>query len=256
MIELNKVYNEDCLQGMKRIDDNSIDLVVTSPPYNFGFDYKGVPDNLTENGYEELINKSFAEFKRLLKPDGRVCVVFSQSLYNQKMSGQHFIETALKKSGLNYKFTVWWIKTKNNLEKGYDGGVNTAWGSFCSASSPYIIGGYEQITIGYNEQWKKQQKGTSTISKKEFIKATKTVWNILRAPRNKHPATFPKEIPQHCINLFSYENDLVLDPFAGIGTTLCVAKRLKRKFIGFELSKPFYDIAVQNLNQKYIGAWV
>jgi len=120
----------------------------------------------------------------------------------------------------------------------------TAWGSWLSASAPYVNSPYEGILILYKERWKKADNGISTISKEDFMKLTTGVWNMAPDHKRLTLATFPEELPSNCINLLSYENDIILDPFMGSGTTGVVARKLKRNFIGIEIDPGYVKIAI------------
>jgi len=125
---------------------------------------------------------------------------------------------------------------------------NTSWGRWMSASAPYISSPFEGILILYKENWKKEDKGVSTIENKDFIMATRGIWNIGTDRKKLTPSTFPERLPGLCINLLTYENDIVLDPFIGSGTTAVACKKLKRRYIGIEIDKKIYQIACKRIN--------
>lgn len=126
----------------------------------------------------------------------------------------------------------------------------TAWGSWLSARAPYINSPYEGILILYKDKWKKEKEGKSTISPKEFMESTSGVWNIPTDRERLTMATFPKSLPARCINLLSYEGDVVLDPFNGSGSTTLAAKLLKRNYIGIDISAKYCEIARERLRQE------
>jgi len=188
------------------------------------------------------------EIFRVLKKDGRFCLNHYLSLGKPEERHSPLMDLnwiAVREIGFKHHgLAVWDEKT---LTK------RTAWGSWLKASAPYINSPYEGILILYKDQWKKQKKGTSTISQKDFIMATSGIWKIPSGRREKEEEfSFPPQLPALCINLLSYEGDLVLDPFNGWGNTTTQAKRLKRNFIGIEISPKRYQYSVQKLKQEVI----
>ena len=237
-MELNKIYNIDCVKGMKKLADNSIDCIVTSPPYNIGMDYDIYNDSLKWGDYLSWCKEWLSECYRVLKDDGRLCINHYLNLHDkiEKVSrfplfDLHQIQLDL---GFNvHKLCLWEDPTRKKL---------TAWGSYCSASAPFINTPYEGILVSYKTQWKKRNKGESTISKELFIEGVGGVWK-LGTTKGKTKCCFPEKLPEMCIELFTYKGDTVLDIFSGSGTTAKVAKKLGRNYIGFEISKEYCNIA-------------
>ena len=244
MLELNKIYNTDCIEGMKLLDDNSVDLIVTSPPYNVGVDYDKCNDSLPWGEYIDWCKKWLKECYRVLKDDGRICI----NHYLNYDVGEGIcrfplfdIRNIMEDIGYTvHKLCIWEDKTVTKL---------TAWGSWLSASAPNILTPYEGILVAYKKQWKKVNKGKSTIGKKQFMEGVSGIWK-LGTVRGKTKACFPESLPNMCIQLLTYEGDIVLDPFMGSGTTAVVAKKTKRNFIGFELSEDYCNIA----NARLVGS--
>ena len=137
-----------------------------------------------------------------------------------------------------------WLQYDLKLNKNY-----TGWGSYKNASCPYVRNYYEYIMVWYKNSKKKLNKGISTISKDDFLKGIRSVWTFPSGRKKLHPTSFPEELPRRCIEFFSYKNDVVLDPFLGSGTTAVVAKKLGRKYIGFEKIKRFYNISKRRLKE-------
>lgn len=127
----------------------------------------------------------------------------------------------------------------------------TAWGSYKSASAPYIYNPYEVVIIAYKKHRKKQNRGEDTISKEDFIKGCSGVWNIKTDTNSLTKATFPVELPQLIIELLSYKNDLVLDPFSGSGTTGVACFNTERNYLGIEISKKYFEISKKRLDDLY-----
>jgi len=224
MLELDKIYNVDCLEGMKQIDDNSIDLTITSPPYNVGVDYGNgrEKDKFAFSDYYNNIMLITKELCRILKSGGRFCL---------EIGG----------SGRNFPISWCWQDSayKNNL-KLYSEIViphrktnPTAWGSWLKADNVYTIPSFHLAYVFYKDTPTKNN-GNTTITPKQFTEWTRGVWRInYSGHKTKHPAEFPIELPERFLKLFGHENDIVLDPFIGSGTTAVACKMFNRQFIGF-----------------------
>ena len=146
--------------------------------------------------------------------------------------------TALAKSvGWKYHSTIIW--NEGNISR------RTAWGSWLSASAPYVIAPVELIVVLYKNEWRKKNKGNSDISKEDFMAWTNGLWTFSGESKKRigHPAPFPRELPKRCIKLFSYIDDTVFDPFCGSGTTLIEAYSNNRKAIGLELDLKYCELA-------------
>jgi site-specific DNA-methyltransferase (adenine-specific) len=243
MIELDKIYNMDCITGMQMLPDNSVDLIVTSPPYNIGIDYDVYEDDKSWDEYYSWCEKWLRECYRVLKKDGgRICLDHYLSLGTSKYrtSPISTLYTIMEKIGFKHHSIAVW--TDITLAK------RTAWGSYLKASAPYINSPFEGILIDYKENWKKLENGTSTIEKDDFVKLTRGVWDIKTETRGLTKANFSLDLPTKAINLLSYDGDVILDPFIGSGTTAVAAKKLNRHYIGFEISENYCKIAENRLN--------
>jgi len=233
----------DCLKEMKKLQNGSVDLAITSPPYNCGIDYGCYKDNLKWKDYLAWCEEWILEIKNILKDDGRfaINVLMEMGIDHNKKRVSPYAEFyhLLKKIGLNvFGSPVW---TDNHRIK------FCAWGSWLSASSPYTYNPYEVIIIGYKKQWKKLSKGKSTITKEEFMMGCSGIWKLRTQTRQITPACFHTDLPKLCINLLSYENDLIFDPFMGSGTTGVASKELNRRFMGIELNKDYFKIAQKRI---------
>jgi site-specific DNA-methyltransferase (adenine-specific) len=151
------------------------------------------------------------------------------------------VVTIAKKVGFKYFSTIIW--NEGNISR------RTAWGSFASASAPYVIAPVEVIVLLYKYSWKKLKESISDISPEEFKQWTLGLWTFTgeNPKKVRHPAPFPVELPKRCIKLFSYVGDIVLDPFVGSGTTLVVAYMLRRRAIGIDISRKYCEIARERL---------
>ncbi len=234
------LINEDFLKA--KIDKATIDLIVTSPPYNLSIDYNTYDDEIAYEEYLQWTEKWLKKALQLVKEDGRMCLNIP---LDKNKGGQQSvyadITTIAKKVGWKYHSTVIW--NEGNISR------RTAWGSWLSASAPYVIAPIETIVILYKETWKKKKKGKSDITKEEFIEWTNGLWTFPGESKKKveHPAPFPITLPTRCIKLFSYVNDTVLDPFMGSGTTVVAAKRFSRKAIGVELDNKYFKLATKRI---------
>jgi site-specific DNA-methyltransferase (adenine-specific) len=239
MLEPDRVYCMDVLDGLRQLDDRSVDLVVTSPPYNVGIEYETSDDNKPLSEYYDWCGKWMKEILRVLKDDGRFCLNHLLSAFGQGSRTGPLLHLDVLAEGLGFKYhglAVWNDATPAR-------GCRTSWGSWLSASMPYVNCPYEGILILYKDSWKKSSKGESTIGSKEFMEATSGVWSISPEHDIDHPAPFPEELAARCINLLSYVGDLVLDPFMGSGTTAIAACRNRRRFIGFDISPAYVEMA-------------
>jgi len=236
-----RIYCEDFLKT-KAIEPNSIDLIVTSPPYDVDIKYENYDDSIPYEQYLEFTQKWLLKCYELAKPDGRFCLNIP---LDKNKGGQQSvcadITTIAKKVGWKYHSTIIW--NEQNISR------RTAWGSWMSASAPFVIAPVEVIVVLYKEQWEKMKKGKSDITRNEFITWTNGVWNFNGENRKRigHPSPFPVELPRRCIKLFSFVGDVVLDPFLGSGSTLIACLETNRVGIGVEINKNYCELAVKRL---------
>lgn len=239
---MNQIICADALTALKEIPNESVDLVLTSPPYNFDMDYDQHNDKSESADYLSTLVNIFDECIRTLKSGGRL-IINIQPNYKEYTPTHHAITAAMIERGLIWRGEVVWLK--NNLKK------LTAWGSWKSPSCPYLSYPFEFIEIFSKDTLKHVgDRENIDISKDEFIEYVNGHWTIAPETRMKkfnHPAMFPEELAKRCIKLFSYKNDVVLDPFNGAGTTTFVANMLDRKYIGIDISEAYCEIARQRI---------
>jgi site-specific DNA-methyltransferase (adenine-specific) len=236
------LFQGDCL-NQNTFDNEFIDLIVTSPPYNVGIEYSSNDDTLTYQQYLKFTKKWITNCYHWSLPEARFLLNIP---LDKNKGGQHSvganITTIAQQVGWKYHSTIVW--NEQNMSR------RTAWGSWLSASAPYVIAPVELIVVLYKDAWKKTRGSKkSDITKEEFIAWTNGVWTFNGESRKKigHPAPFPRELPRRCIKLFSYVDDLVFDPFCGSGTTLIEAGLNNRRGVGLELDEKYCELARQRI---------
>ena len=263
-METGKIINGDCIEVMKTLSDGCIDLVVTSPPYNCGIKYDTHIDDLPMDEYWSWTREWLTETYRLIKDDGRVSINIPYEVNVQDRGGRVFFVSEfyqiMKEVGFKFFGIVDLEEDSPHRSK------TTAWGSWMSPSSPYIYNPKECVILAYKKQhikkvkgqpeWKgesteiEQEDGTlkkkivyEEKDKKEFMELVFGQWNYFADTKSLTKATFSMDIPTKAIKILSYKNDVVLDPFAGSGTSLVAAEILDRRWLGIELSENYTKIA-------------
>lgn len=242
---LDRIICGDSQEVLKQLPDNCIDVVVTSPPYNFGLGYENSEDGIDWTAYFEKLFAVFDECIRVVKYGGRI-IVNVQPLFSDYIPIHHIISTFFMDRRMIWKGEILW--EKNNYNCKY-----TAWGSWKSPSSPYLKYTWEFVEIfAKGDLKKKGAKEDIDITDEEFKKWVVAKWSIAperNMKRYDHPAMFPEELVERALKLFSYRNDIVLDPFNGVGTTTAVAKRLGRRYLGIDVSEEYCVRAERRLGQ-------
>ena len=235
-----ELYQGDVLEAFTKVKSESVDLVVTSPPFNVGKDYGIYKDNLPFPEYYQWCLSWLKECYRVTKDGGRICLNVPL-VANSEIGKGKSLETSidkfivlLKEAGYIIRETIIWVKAPNEDGNSFCGN-NTAWGSWMSPSNPYCRSFTEFIIAGHKKFPKLQHEGKADISKEEFMKFSKNLWVMPAEGSLDHPAPFTQELPYRCMKFYSYIGDTVLDPFLGSGTTMKVAREIQRNCIGFEL---------------------
>jgi site-specific DNA-methyltransferase (adenine-specific) len=252
MINLS-LYQGDCLTVFPKIKDESVDLIVTSPPYNVGKDYGTYKDNLPFKDYYNWSKQWLQECYRVNKIGGRICLnipLVANTAIKKGEQLETFIDKfcfILKEVGYTIRETLIWLKASDDNGDNFCGN-NTAWGSWLSPSSPYCRSFTEFILVAHKLEPKLQHEGKSDLTKEEFLRWTRNFW-VMRAETDvSHVAPFPEELPYRCIKLYSYIGDTILDPFLGSGTTMKVARDIQRNCIGIELNPKYIQLAKNRVN--------
>ena len=221
---------------VSKLKPNTIDVTVTSPPYNVGLGYDNSDDSIPYDAYLDFSKQWLSNVYEWTKTTGRLClnVGLDKNKYGKRPICADMTRIA-QDVGWEYHCTIIW--NEGNISR------RTAWGSWLSASAPHVIAPVEVIIVLYKDEWKRNRRGESTISKTEFMDWTNGVWRFNGAKKNGHPAPFPVELPHRCIRLFSYVDDIIFDPFLGSGTTIIAAAQNGRKSLGIEISPEYQKLA-------------
>lgn len=227
-------------EAMSEIPDNSVHLMVTSPPYNVT---KAYDQNLTLNEYLQLLSSVMIETYRVLINGGRACINIANVGRKPYIPLSDYVSKIMIDIGFNYRGEIIW-------DKAASAGGSCAWGSWQSASNPSLRDVHEYILI-FSKGSLSREKGEDTISKEDFLEWTKSIWKMKTesAKRVKHPAPFPLELPHRLINLYSFKEDIILDPFIGSGTTAIAALKNGRHYIGYDISKEYIKIANSRIKE-------
>lgn len=238
-------YLGDVLECLDLIQNNSIDLVFTSPPYNVGKQYENHNDSMPYEEYLRWLEEVFKKVYLKLKDDGRFVLNVAVISKNGEVFPIHSdCLNICRKIGFKFRSDIIWYKGRYvKILK---------WGSFCSPSNPGMINPYEYILV-FNKKYKKHvgKKENIDITKEEFINFCHGLWEIRPETRKKIlevcPAPFPEELAYRVIKYYTYIGDVVLDIFGGSGTTSKVAAELKRKSIYIDNSKKTFDFAIERV---------
>lgn len=225
---------------MTELPDNSIHLMITSPPYNVSKEYD---EDLTLDEYRALLLRVLGETYRVLVDGGRACVNVANVGRKPYIPLHAFLTEDMIKLGFLMRGEVIWNKAGS-------AGPSTAWGSWKSASNPTLRDVHEYILIFSKGSYTRiREAKKSTIGRDEFLEYTKSIWTFPSesARRIGHPAPFPLELPRRLIELYSFSGDVVLDPFAGSGSTCIAALQAKRLYVGYEKNARYLKLAEKRI---------
>ena len=230
-------------ETMGEIPDSSVHLMVTSPPYNVGKTYDR---DLTLEEYRTFIKRVMGEVYRVLVPGGRICFNLANLGRQPYLPMDAFITEDLISLGFLMRGHIIWDKASSS-------GGSTAWGSWNSAANPTLRDVHEYILVFSKNTFSRPKivGRTTTITRTDFLELTKSIWTFPTESAKKvgHPAPFPIELARRCIELYTYSDEVVLDPFMGSGSTAVAAQECKRRFIGYEIEEEFIKIAQERLSR-------
>lgn len=234
------IFNKSA-EKMDDLIDNCVSLTVTSPPYNVG---KLSDSDLSDDDYWKLIEQCFKEVYRVTESGGRLVINVANLGRKPYIPFSNMFTQIMLDLGFLMRGEIIWQKSKG-------ANANFAWGSWLSASNPVIRDIHEYCLVFSKDGMSKGVKGVSTLEKEEFMDSTLSIWNInpARAKKIGHPAPFPIELAERFINLYSYEKDLVLDPFIGSGTTAIAAQKLNRHYVGYEINDEYCELAETRIKE-------
>jgi len=237
---LNKIILSSC-ESMKEIPDSSLHLMITSPPYNVSKEYD---DDLSLKEYLDILRNAFSETYRVLVNGGRACINVANLGRKPYIPLSDYISNMMIEIGFNMRGEIIWNKAAS-------ASPSTAWGSWQSAANPILRDVHEYILIFSKGSYRRERtenemsEKNNTITKEQFMEWTKSIWtmNAESAKRIGHPAPFPEELPNRLIQLYSFTNDIILDPFMGSGTTAIAAIKTKRNYVGYDISSEYIKLA-------------
>lgn len=239
--KLDKIYCKSS-ENMDEIPDNSVHLMITSPPYNVGKEYD---EDLTLDEYLKLLQRVFKSCHEKLVTGGRACINIANIGRKPYIPLHAMIMEIMFDLGFLMRGEIIWDKSAS-------GGGSCAWGSWMSASNPVLRDFHEYILVFSKDSYSKNKKQPKkdTIEKQDFIDWTKSIWTFpaVNAKKIGHPAPFPVELPHRLINLYSYEGDVILDPFCGSGSTFIAAWQNNRRYIGYDIKKEYVELAEKRIN--------
>jgi len=269
MIETGKIINGDCIEVMKTLPEGCVDLLVTSPPYSVNVKYDVYDDTIPMDEYWDFTTKWLTEAYRVLKDDGRVAINVPIETNVQERGGRILFnaEFWMKMKEVGFKFFGMIDLNEDSPHRVRQ----TAWGSWMSASSPYLYNPKECVILAYKKTSKKLTKGESQWlgeqiqvtsedgkvknkmiykdeDKKEFMNLVFARWYYFSDTKSLTKATFSLDIPSNAIKILTYKNDIVFDPFMGSGTSAVAAETLGRRWLGVELSPGYTEIATKRVN--------
>jgi site-specific DNA-methyltransferase (adenine-specific) len=239
---LDKIFCKSS-ENMEELPDNSVHLMVTSPPYNVGKEYD---EDFTLEEYLKFLRGVWREVHRVLVPGGRVCINIANLGRKPYIPLHAFIVKDMLDFGFLMRGEVIWNKASSSSP-------STAWGSWLSSADPTLRDIHEYILVFSKATFsrKNDNKRKNTISKEEFLELTKSVWTFPAESARKigHPAPFPVELPYRLIQLYTYEEEVVLDPFIGSGQAAIAAVKTNRHYIGYDIDENYVKLAEKRIRE-------
>ncbi len=228
-------------ENMEELPDNSVHLMVTSPPYNVGKEYD---ENLTLQEYRQFLKQVWKEVYRTLVPGGRACINIANLGRKPYIPLHAFIVEDMLELGFLMRGEIIWNKATSSSP-------STAWGSWLSAANPTLRDIHEYILVFSKGMFRRKNTPPrrSTISRKEFLEFTKSVWTFPAEPAHGvgHPAPFPVELSYRLIQLYTFEGEVILDPFIGSGQAAIAAVKTHRHYVGYDISEEYVRLAERRI---------
>lgn len=239
---LDRIFSKTS-ENMEELPDNSVHLMVTSPPYNVGKDYD---DNLTLQEYRQFLKQVWKEVYRALVPGGRACINIANLGRKPYIPLHAFIVEDMLELGFLMRGEIIWNKASGSSP-------STAWGSWLSAANPTLRDIHEYILVFSKGMFsrKNANRRRSTISKEEFLEFTKSVWTFSAESARGvgHPAPFPVELPYRLLQLYTFEGEVILDPFMGSGQAAIAAIKTNRHYVGYEINEEYVKLAEKRIKE-------
>lgn len=228
-------------ERMEELPDCSVHLMVTSPPYNVGKEYD---EDLTLAEYRAFLRRVWSEVKRVLVPGGRACINVANLGRRPYIPLHAFIIEDMLDLGFLMRGEIIWDKAASSSP-------STAWGTWCSPRNPTLRDTHEYILVFSKGTFTREAPPgrKSTISREEFLEFTRSVWTFPAEPATRvgHPAPFPVELPYRLIQLYTFEGEVVLDPFMGSGQTAIAAIQTGRHYVGYDINREYVALAEQRI---------
>lgn len=230
-------------EKMDEIPDYSVHLMVTSPPYNVTKEYD---KDLTLDAYRAFLKQVFTETYRKLVTGGRACINIANLGRKPYIALHSYIIQDMLDIGFLMRGEIIW-------NKGSSASPSTAWGTWLSAANPILRDIHEYILVFSKEAFnRKNLPGkVSTIERNEFLDFTKSVWTFPAESARKigHPAPFPVELPYRLIQLYTFKDEIVLDPFCGSGSAFIAAIRAGRHYIGYDTDENYIELSKRRITE-------
>lgn len=229
-------------ERMDDLPDDCVHLMVTSPPYNVGKDYD---EDFTLAEYLSLLKRVWQETHRVLVPGGRACINIANLGRKPYIPLHAFIINDMLDLGFLMRGEIIWNKAAS-------ASPSTAWGSWLSAANPTLRDIHEYILVFSKKNFGRKNPGKreNSIVRDEFLEFTKSIWTFPAESAKKvgHPAPFPIELPYRLIQLYTFKDEVVLDPFMGSGQTALAALKTNRHYVGYDIDKNYIELAEQRIN--------
>ncbi|MBI5935225.1 MAG: site-specific DNA-methyltransferase [Chloroflexi bacterium] len=231
-------------EAMRELPDASVHLMVTSPPYNVGKDYD---EDLSIDEFRAFLQRVWAETHRVLVPGGRACINVANLGRKPYIPLHAMLIADMHELGFLMRGEIIW-------DKGASASSSTAWGSWQSATNPTLRDTHEYILVFSKGSFRREKVDgrESQISKEEFLEFTKSVWNFGAESAKKigHPAPYPAELPYRLIQLYTFSDEVILDPFMGSGQTALAALKAGRHFVGYEVNEEYRELALKRIQAR------